>query len=246
MNVLGTLKSLVALESEEVLALLAQELRKLGYAPQEAGEFVYAEGDVPVLLVAHADTVYEGKKRRLAVEQAPDRKKMEVYYDRQRGCLWSPHGLGADDRAGVAAILEVLREGYRPSVLLTDGEESGGWGAEAAASALRPRVKLVIELDRRGKGQAVYYDCANADLEEYITALGFQTERGIFTDISILCPKWGIAGVNLSIGYYNEHSTSEYFLEPSALYTIERVMRLLDEAKHLPHFRYIRRQQRYY
>ncbi len=85
MNVLGTLKSLVALESEEVLALLAQELRELWYAPQEAGEFVYAEEDVPVLLVAHADTVYEGKRRHLAVEQAPDRKKMEVY-------CHEPHG----------------------------------------------------------------------------------------------------------------------------------------------------------
>ncbi|MDZ7379123.1 MAG: M28 family peptidase [candidate division KSB1 bacterium] len=201
----------------EALQHLAESLRQGGCVPQQGDGYVYAAGEVPVLLVAHVDTVHR---------TAPT----ELYYDQQAHVLWSPQGLGADDRAGVWAILEVLRTGRRPHVLFTDGEEEGGWGAANAARALRPNVHCVVELDRRGADDAVYYGCGNADIRRWVAAFGFAEARGTFTDISVLCPAWDVAGVNLSVGYYREHTHTEYLRVNETLQTIDRVCRMLDAA----------------
>jgi di/tripeptidase len=161
-------------------------------------EFVYAAGKTPVLLCAHVDTVHSSPPK-------------EIFYDREKGVLWSPQGLGADDRAGVLGILELLRRGLHPHVLLLDGEETGCTGAKEAVAALRaPKVRYIIELDRRNGTEAVFYDCENAAFEEYVASFGFVRAEGTFTDITVLCPAWGIAGVNLSCGYYHAHSATEY------------------------------------
>ena len=54
---------------------------------------------------------------------------------------------------------------------------------------------------------AFFYYCNNIPFIEYVKPLWVSFENwGSFSDISILCPKWEVAGVNLSIGYENEHS----------------------------------------
>lgn len=180
----------------------------------KGNEYVYAEGEVPILLVAHMDTVHKDLPR--------------VQQDLQQNVLWSKTGLGADDRAGIAAIIELLDQGYRPHVLFTDKEESGGAGAYAFTRDFKEiDVNCIIELDRRGSDDAVYYNCDNKDFEEYITSFGFKTSYGSFTDISKICPYFGIAGANLSIGYYFAHSDSEYLKVDEWEKTVRRVENIL-------------------
>ena len=50
----------------------------------------------------------------------------EIYYDQRKAIMWSPDGLGADDRAGIFAIIQIIADGYRPSIILTTDEERGG------------------------------------------------------------------------------------------------------------------------
>jgi len=203
---------------------------KAGYIVATGQEYIYAEGDIPVLLVAHVDTVHK----------KPPKK---IFHDPKHNVLWSPDGLGADDRAGVWAILKLIQDGYRPHVLFTDGEESGGTGAVEVIETLDPPdVNIIVELDRKGSNDAVYYNCDCSELEEYISYFGFETARGIFTDIVLLCPEWGIAGVNLSVGYYNAHSNAEYLCLNKLRRTIERVAEMLEnppkerfEYKEKPH-----------
>lgn len=186
------------LTAEELMKRLATMLLRLGYQPTQAEEYLYAPGEIPILLVAHVDTAHY---------KPPE----EVFYDPVAGVAWSPDGLGADDRAGVAGILELLRRGYRPHVLFCDGEESGGTGASAAAKELAPPdVRYLVELDRRNGKDAVFYNCDNKEFKEYIENFGFVETFGTFSDISILTPAWRIAGVNLSIGYYNQHMATEF------------------------------------
>ena len=71
-------------------------------------------------------------------------------------------------------------------------------------------LKFLVEIDRKGANDAVYYDCDNPDFEEYITGKGFQTAIGSFSDISLLAPELGVAAVNLSSGYYNAHTLHEF------------------------------------
>ena len=54
----------------------------------------------------------------------------------------------------------------------------------------------------------------------------------------MICPSWGIAGVNLSIGYRDEHSVSEVLFVGAMLNTIDKVVKMLSEKK-IPTFKYI-------
>lgn len=194
-----------------------------------SSEYLIAVGDCPVGLVAHLDTVFQNPPK-------------NIFYDRVKNVMWSPEGLGADDRAGVYAIIQILKAGYRPTVIFTTNEEKGCLGAVTLASNVAKcptELKYIIQLDRRGSNDCVFYDCANYKFDEYVESFGFVTNFGSFSDISEICPQWGIAGVNLSIGYYDEHSYIETLYIGQMLATIERVKKMLDVANSAPVFEYI-------
>ena len=183
-------------------------------------KYICAKGDIPVGLVAHLDTVHKFPA-------------YEMYHDPFKKVMWSPYGIGADDRAGVFSILEILRAGYRPSVIFCCQEEVGGIGASYLAFDYEKPfadMKYLIELDRQGKDDSVYYKCDNKDFEEMINSFGFKTAYGSFSDISIIAPQWGISAVNLSIGYYDEHSIEETWHYEETFETIEKVYKILEFA----------------
>ena len=161
-------------------------------------DYIIAQGDIPVALVAHMDTVFK-----LPPEQ--------IYFDRQQGVLWSPDGLGADDRAGVFLILkivQVMKKNRKPTIIFTTDEEYGCVGAYQLTLNMPQApwdLKYIIELDRRGQIDCVFYDDINEKFAEYVETFGFKTDWGTLSDISIICPTWGISGVNLSVGYEDEH-----------------------------------------
>ena len=192
-------------------------------------KFVVAVGDIPIALVAHLDTVFK---------QPPQR----IFYDKTYNVLWSPEGLGADDRAGIFSIVQIIKSGFRPTVILTTDEEKGCKGAEAVVKCLPDpptSLKYIIELDRQGANDCVFYECDNPAFTEYITSFGFEFNYGSFSDISEICPKWKVAGVNLSIGYYDEHSVSETLYVDQMFETIEKVKNMLAAAGEAPYFEYI-------
>ena len=89
-------------------------------------------------------------------------------------------------------------------------------------------LKFLIELDRRGDNDSVYYECANDEFEQFINPFGFETAYGTLSDISALAPMWGIAAVNFSIGYRDEHSHEERLYVNSMFATIEKVKDILE------------------
>jgi hypothetical protein len=192
-------------------------------------DYIVAVGDIPVALVAHADTVFKKPPQR-------------IFYDKQKNVMWSPEGLGADDRAGVFAIIQIIKSGLRPTVIITTDEEKGGIGASALVRNMpKPPtdLKYIIQLDRQGSMDCVFYDCLNKDFEKYVESFGFVTDFGSFSDISVLCPAWKVAGVNLSIGYYDEHSVSETLYIGHMNSTILKVKNMLRDAKRADSYIYI-------
>lgn len=185
-------------------------------------DYIYVVGDIPIALLAHLDTVHK----------APP---TEFFHDKERGYLWTPEGLGADDRAGVFGILMLLKAGYRPSILFLTQEERGGIGAEKLIKewpAPASEINFLIELDRRGEDDAVYYDCGNEEFEKFISSFGFNTEWGSFSDISVIAPVWDRAAVNLSIGYFDEHTLCERLNYRYMFKTIDRVKQILENYQH--------------
>lgn len=219
------LKQLLKKTQKELLQYLSEELPKYyNYNNITAThEYIAARGTIPIVLVAHLDTVFMDEHR----------KDILIVHDKEQQILWSPQGLGTDDRAGVFMILTLLNETkLRPHILFTTNEETEATGAFAVADKstmkrLFGKVSYVIELDRQGYLEAVYYDCNNPDFEDYITSFGFETRAGTFSDISIICPEWEVAGVNLSVGYYFEHSFAEHFYLGAWYNTYKRLIEML-------------------
>lgn len=191
-----TLETILRKGQKELKRALINELQTIRYKPVVSKGFIYAEGTVPVLLVAHMDTVHTEKVK-------------IICYSRDGNILMSPQGIGGDDRAGIYMILQLLKT-HHCHVLFCEDEESGGVGARCfASSGITPDVNYIVELDRRGSQDAVFYDCANPEFTEFVCSFGFIRDEGSFSDISIVAPALGIAAVNISSGYYNEHTKHE-------------------------------------
>lgn len=195
-----------------------------------AKEYIYAEGDIPICIVAHLDTVFYTTPQ-------------DIFYDTAQNVLWSPQGLGADDRTGVFMILKILSQKMRPSILFTTGEELGGKGALTFIKDFPQApndIKYLIELDRHGNNDCVFYNCGNQDFFSFVENYGFEKNFGTFTDISIICPAWKIAGVNLSVGYEEEHSYAEYLKISCMKNTLSKVIKMIEDcsSNEVPHFEY--------
>ena len=190
--------------------------------------YVYAQGDFPVLLVAHLDTVHS-KVPQLFV------------YDKKKTIMSSPQGIGGDDRCGVYMIFEVVKK-FNCSVLFCEDEEIGGIGAEKFLKtdlAQTLTFNYMIEFDRQGCNDAVFYNCDNEDFEEFITQEFYQTAYGTFSDISVLAPYIDCAAVNLSCGYYKAHTTSEYVVLKEMQDSIDAACKILKRTTEEDKFEYV-------
>ena len=208
----------------ELIEFCAAELTKRGYTDVlKHDKFVFAQGDIPVMLVAHLDTVHKTLPT--------------IYFDRKKKVIWSPDGIGGDDRCGVYAILKIC-ETHKPYVLFTTDEEIGGQGATVFNEIfkdvpLKEYINFMIEIDRRGRNEAVFYQCDNKEFQNYILSFGFTKGIGTFTDISRIAPYFDIAAVNFSAGYYKEHTTTEHIILDDLDHTINKVIEILnDEPNH--------------
>ena len=202
------------LSQERLKQALEAELITSEYTVQKQKGFLYAEGSTPVLLVAHLDTVHRA---------LPE----TICYSVDGAVMMSPQGIGGDDRAGVYMILRLIQS-VHCHVLFCEDEETGGCGARAfTKSGIVPDVNYIVELDRMGSNDAVFYQCHNRQFERHINSFGFQTAFGSFSDISILAPHLNLAAVNLSTGYYHAHQPGEYVRLDKVEELIGRVEKLL-------------------
>lgn len=190
--------------------------------------YVYAQGTFPVLLVAHMDTVHK---------ELPS----VVYYDKTTDALSSPEGIGGDDRCGIYMILKIIKK-YNCSVLFCEDEEIGMVGAgKFVKTELAKSLKFnyMIEFDRKGKNDAVFYECDNPEFKDFITKEFYKTNFGTFSDISTLAPVIGCAAVNLSCGYYNAHTKNEYIIFSEMKNSIVQACKILDRTTENDVFEYI-------
>ena len=228
---LRSIEQFFQLSQESLLRVMSKYLRSKYKTVYSTKEYVVAVGDIPIALVAHLDTVFS-------------KQPANIFYDRIKNVMWSPEGLGADDRAGVYSIVQLIKQGLRPTIIFTTDEETGGIGAYKLIKDYPEcpcDLRYIIQLDRRGSNDCVFYDCNNPKFDEYVEKFGFVTAFGTFSDISIICPTWKVAGVNLSIGYINEHSYSETLYVGAMLATIKKVANMLKDMQNndIEKFEYI-------
>ena len=235
---LDLMKKLCSLEMPKLYQILIKFLHRKGYKKiYHYSDFIMAEGEIPVCLIAHMDTVFD------FVHDIDD-----FFYDAEQQLLWAPSGSGYDDRAGIYAIIELVERGCRPHIIFTNEEEKGAIGSRNLIAKFPEcpfDCKMLIQLDRMGYNDAVFYDCDNPDFTQYITSFGFEEQEGTFSDISILAPAWKIAAVNLSIGYLDEHTWNERLFCSWCDRTIDCVEEILKQASSAQYYKYIARKYNY-
>lgn len=197
-------------------------LNSNGYQVINGDGFLYAKGKLPILLTAHMDTVHKVQVERYS-----------IYKKGGKTIVKAKEGIGGDDRCGIYMILKIIHDGYRPSILFCEDEEIGGIGSNKFCKSEYiddlKEMKYLIELDRMNGKDAVFYECENDEFTDFILEnTGYKESWGSFSDISHLSPACGVASVNLSCGYYNPHTTSEYVVMEEMENTIDVVEKLLD------------------
>ncbi len=223
-------KNIIKMEQTQLKTFLYNLLKEKGYAPQFREGFIYAKGELPVMLVAHMDTVHKSAVK-------------EIYVS-DNGNITSPQGIGGDDRCGIYMITQLMQ--YKPYILFTEDEEIGGVGAKKFAEAYEKKlienidVKYLIELDRKGCNDMVFYNCDNSDFEKYIGKFGWDSRYGTYSDICTIAPVLGVAAVNLSSGYYKAHTTDEIINIDDVMTNIKRVRKMIKNSKNedVPTFEY--------
>ena len=224
----GTFINICKMSQKSLKKYVAKQLKRTHEDVLVEDGFVYAAGKYPVLLIAHMDTVH---------------KNLPHFIKSEGDKLSSPNGIGGDDRCGVYMILEIVKR-YNCSVLFCEDEEIGCVGAvkftkTKLADELVGQFNYIMEFDRRGNKDAVFYDCDNPDFEEFITREFYKTASGSFSDISEIAPVLECAAVNLSCGYYNAHTKDEYVVWSEMETSIKEAMKILERTELRDKFEYI-------
>ncbi|MCK9629346.1 MAG: hypothetical protein M0R37_12245 [Bacteroidales bacterium] len=129
-----------------------------------------------------------------------------------------PNGIGYDDRVGVAAILHLAETTQQPiGVLLSVGEEIGESSASLLGEYQRKWFSCALVLDRWGTTDLVTRvgitrTCSEdfaAMIAEALRGWGYAPCLGRQSDVVPLHAAIGDA-VNLSVGFYSEHTATEY------------------------------------
>lgn len=181
--------------------------------------YMFCIGNSHIGLSAHIDTVFT----------QPPYEFVDV-----NGELSSPQGIGGDDRCGIYGVLHIMRnmeaEGKKPFVFLSTDEEKGGSttkvGAKYCKDFAEP-INFIIALDRQGKEDSVYYECNNKEFKRWIDSFGFIEAQGSRTDICTLCDEWDVAGVNFSVGYYQNHTEKERVVFGELENTLKKCMNII-------------------
>lgn len=175
-------------------------------------------------LVAHMDSVHYKK---------PYKVKLVGYK------LSAKNGIGADDKAGIVAGLEVLKSMNDINVLFTVDEEIGCIGAEAIEEEKLANVQYFIELDRQGHKEIIndmiYGYTASLEfcntIQPIMKKYKYKFGNGSFTDVQVLGEKAEKSAINISCGYYNPHSNSEFQLLDELIESIKLTKEILGTIK---------------
>ena len=222
---------------DAVLALFAA----LPGAVEVRGEgrqgFVYVPGTLPIgrraVLAAHADTVFDRAYIDMGFIEATGENTAVLEDGWYHGT--NPEvSIGADDRCGCAMLWALRQSGH--SLFITDGEEHGQIGAHFLAEEA-PEVlaelnahAFMLQLDRRNATDFKCYEIpVTPEFLAYVEReTGYARAEGKGrTDIQVLCRE--VCGVNLSVGYYGEHTPEERVCLAEWQHTLDVVRAMLSK-----------------
>lgn len=143
-----------------------------------------------------------------------------------------PTSLGADDKNGLWCIIRASKHPSHPNIVLFDDEEIGRKGSLACNLRWFDDKDCCIVVDRKGHKEIII----DASRGQYSSMLGacfmsvnpdWHFEKGMGSDADSL--KHVIDCINISCGYYNQHTVNEFTVLHELEETYEALERFLDK-----------------
>lgn len=163
-------------------------------------------------IIAHMDTVFYFDFPRKLIQNGNFISAINA--KTKKSC-----GLTADDSNGIYCALRLLNVLPAIKICFTTQEEVGGIGALKATENVEffKNVNFLLQADRKGhsdiiihtNGEKIASEAFITDISPIIKKYDYTFERGIFTDVGEIACEIGISGINISCGYYNEHTEKE-------------------------------------
>lgn len=174
------------------------------------------------LICSHLDTINDSKKIKL--QNSDIEISGEIIRLSQSSLAKC---LGGDDRCGVYTALQLINLGFPYGFAFFCDEEIGCIGSSILAKDIdeNESITAFIGLDRRGLDNVAVYGYDNSDLINLFKNEGYIEVDGSITDVAVLSEQSSknLACVNLSVGYYNEHTKMEFI----NIFAIQRAIKTL-------------------
>lgn len=223
----GYLKNLLTFNQTELFEHIAQKVSKNNnyyiIAFNKSGIIVIPKSvNKYPLICSHLDTINDSKKIKL------QNSDIEIDGDIIRLSKSSlAKCLGGDDRCGVYTALQLIYLGFPFGFAFFCDEEIGCIGSSRLAKDIdeNKNITTFIGLDRRGLDNVAVYGYNNQDLINLFENEGYIEVDGSITDVAVLSEQSSrnLACVNLSVGYYNEHTKREFI----NIFAIQRAIKTL-------------------
>ncbi len=250
MAIIPPIEGLYLLDQEELFELVLAEVRdKFDVCVGEDDMYIACfpkEISAPYpILGAHLD-VKNNVPPYFVQEWVEDGCRVHVGFDQVgERCI-----LGADDRNGVWAMLELINQGFTDwGYIFTKFEEVGRLGAIAVRESgilqeRRDEIAYFLMLDepytdrlgyrvmKKLPGKPTLHDNAMfiRKLAIFGCFEGYKLAKDGSTDYIEYCLATGLCGINLSVGYMNYHKPEEY----SDMVYVKKLPRIIEKlVKHL-------------
>ena len=192
-------------------------------------------------IVSHTDTVHHIdtiniREMMLPNEQGVVKPSLKAFND-----SGEPTGIGGDDKCGVYACLELLKELPNLKVAFFVSEETGCHGSRNADPKFFETVGYAIQFDAPGNVMVSEYcmgvklferesdffnKCDQALTEGFEGRNDYQSHP--YTDVYALKQKFDFSCINFAIGYYNYHTRNEYVVVEDVYSGIETGKKMIE------------------
>ena len=202
--------------------------------PLEQGQFFPS-------VVAHMDTVHELDTINIKEElnfnlQKQMKPSLKAYNDEG-----NPTGIGGDDKCGIFACLELLKELPNIKVAFFVSEETGCHGSKFANEKFFKNVGYSIQFDAPGNRMVSEF-LMGTRLFEKVSEFNTKTKKVLdesfvkpeygshpYTDVYALKKLFDFSCINIAIGYYNYHTRNEYVVIEDVYNGIETGKKMIQE-----------------
>ena len=189
------------------------------------------DGEFYPMFIAHTDTVHNKVDKIIVKEESLVRPNTfgKSFGDEKVSCLkaytedGNPTGIGGDDKCGIFICLELLKQLDKVKIGLFVSEETGCHGSSKCDENFLKDVGYITQYDAPGN-HLISEICSGVRLFERDSEFFEKTLKVIensfgnemlvqshpYTDISQLKKKIDVCCINMSCGYYNMHSNTEF------------------------------------